>query len=70
MLRDAEIFDVAAIAAARAFFTKLLDALGTEPDAAYMGLDEPLRTALTVGRPIGHGHHECVTDTADAAVVQ
>lgn len=49
---DAEIFDVAAAAAGRAFFTKLLDALGVLPDAPFMALDEPLRRALTVGRPI------------------
>lgn len=54
-LDDAEIFDVAATAAGRAFFTKLLDALGVQPDAAFLALEEPLRTALTVGRPIETG---------------
>jgi uncharacterized peroxidase-related enzyme len=49
---DAEIFDIAAAAAGRAFFAKLLDALGTLPDSALLALDEPLRRALTVGRPI------------------
>jgi uncharacterized peroxidase-related enzyme len=49
---DAEIFDIAAAAAGRAFFTKLLDALGTLPDAALSKLDEPFRRALTIGRPI------------------
>lgn len=53
-LNDAEIFDIAAIAAGRSFFTKLLDGLGCEPDVTYMGLDEELRQALTVGRPICH----------------
>ena len=33
---DEELFDIAAIAAGRAFFTKLLDALGCEPDAALL----------------------------------
>jgi uncharacterized peroxidase-related enzyme len=51
-LRDDEIFDIVAIAAARCFFTKLLDALGSEPDAAFMALDATLRDALAVGRPI------------------
>lgn len=51
-LSDAEIFDVAATAAARCFFSKLLDALGTQPDAIYMDLDENLRQCLTVGREI------------------
>lgn len=49
---DAEIFDIAAVAAARCFFSKLLDALGAEPDAAFLELDEQLRDRLTTGRPI------------------
>jgi uncharacterized peroxidase-related enzyme len=49
---DADIFDVAATAAGRAFFTKLLDALGVLADAPFLALAEPLRRALTVGRPI------------------
>jgi alkylhydroperoxidase family enzyme len=49
---DAEVFDIAAIAASRAFFTKLLDALGAEPDLNFMRLEDELRRALTVGRPI------------------
>jgi alkylhydroperoxidase family enzyme len=49
---DAEIFDIAAVAASRSFFTKLLDALGAEPDEPFMALPDELRTALTVGRPI------------------
>ena len=49
---DAEIFDIAAVAAARSFFTKLLDALGSEPDRPFMNLDRELRQALTVGRAI------------------
>lgn len=51
-LDDAEIFDVAATAAARAFFAKLLDALGVEADSRFRELDDELREALTVGRPI------------------
>ena len=50
--RDEEIFDVSAAAAARCFFSKLLDALGVEPDAAFDALDPALRRVLTVGRPI------------------
>ena len=49
---DAEIFDITTTAAARCFFSKTLDALGTEPDENYMVLGENLRQALTVGRPI------------------
>jgi uncharacterized peroxidase-related enzyme len=49
---EAEIFDIAASAAARCFFSKLLDALGAEPDAAYGELEEGLRRELVVGRAI------------------
>ena len=49
---DAEVFDVAAAAAGRAFFTKLLDALGAEPDAPLGRLDPSFRAALRVGRPV------------------
>jgi len=50
--RDEEIFDLAAAAAARCFFSKLLDALGVEPDSSFHDLEPPLRQALTVGRPV------------------
>jgi uncharacterized peroxidase-related enzyme len=51
-LADGEIFDVVASAALRAFFTKVVDALGALPDAEYAGLDPGLRDVLVVGRPI------------------
>lgn len=51
-LSDAEIFDIAATAAGRAFFTRLLDGLGVEPDSSFLELDESFRAPLTVGRPI------------------
>jgi len=51
-LNDAEIFEVAAAAAARCFFSKMLDALGAQPDSAYLDLEDDLRRSLTVGRPI------------------
>jgi uncharacterized peroxidase-related enzyme len=51
-LSDAEVFDVVAAAAMRCFLTKVVDGLGFEPDAAYAELDETLRDALVVGRPI------------------
>ena len=57
-LGDAEIFDVAATAAGRAFFTKLLDALGVQPDCAASELEDDFKVPLTVGRPIS-------TDTAE-----
>jgi uncharacterized peroxidase-related enzyme len=49
---DPEVLDIALTAAARAFFTKVLDGLGVQPDAAYRALAPELRSALTVGRPI------------------
>ncbi|GHF89098.1 carboxymuconolactone decarboxylase family protein [Deinococcus ficus] len=51
-LTDTEIFDVAAAASARCFFSKMLDALGAEPDAAYAELEGELQETLTVGRAI------------------
>ncbi|MFF0339848.1 carboxymuconolactone decarboxylase family protein [Kribbella sp. NPDC004875] len=54
-LTDDDVLDVALAAAARSFFSKTLDATGTQPDSAFNGLPESLRTALTVGRPIHSG---------------
>lgn len=56
---DAEIFDIAATAAGRAFWTKLLDGLGVLADAPCLAMDDVLREALTVGRPIDRA--ACVT---------
>lgn len=67
-LNDAEIFDVAATAAGRAFFTKLLDALGAEPDSSFLQLDESFRKPLTLGRPIDF--KPCVALPATAAAGQ
>lgn len=52
-LTDRDIFDLILAAAARSFFSKVLDATGTLADSAYYELDPELREALTVGRPIG-----------------
>jgi alkylhydroperoxidase family enzyme len=51
-LSDGEICDVVLAATIRCFFSKTLDALGVQPDAAYAELDPAFREALTVGRPI------------------
>ncbi len=51
-LSDQDILDVVLAAAARCFFSKVLDALGAEPDAKYGQLDPALRDVLTVGRAI------------------
>jgi uncharacterized peroxidase-related enzyme len=49
-LSDADILDVVLAAAARSFFSKVLDALDIAPDAKYAQLDPELREVLTVGR--------------------
>ena len=49
---DAEILDVVLAAAARCFFSSVLDAVGAQPDAAYRAMDPALQDVLTVGRPI------------------
>jgi uncharacterized peroxidase-related enzyme len=55
-LTDQEIFDVIAAAAARAFFTKVLDGTGTRPDREYRNLlGDHLVDALAVGRPVDSG---------------
>lgn len=52
-LDDAEIVDVVFAAAARAFFTKVLDALGVQADAQLGETFDPeVREQVTVGRPI------------------
>ena len=49
---DAEILDIAMTAGARSFFSKVLDAVGAEPER-YETLEHGLRQTLTVGRPSG-----------------
>jgi hypothetical protein len=49
---DAEVFDIAAVAAGRAFFTKVIESLGVANDAPLRAMEPALREALTVGRPI------------------
>jgi uncharacterized peroxidase-related enzyme len=63
---DAEIFDIAAAAAARCFFSKLLDALGAEPDSAYLALEDDLRRRLTPGRPVSAAPVERVPEAPAA----
>lgn len=65
---DADIFDVVAIAAGRAFFTKILDGLGVLADAAVGGMDEGFVRALTVGRAIDGGATECLADERSTAM--
>ena len=49
---DAEVFDIAAVAAGRAFFAKVVESLGVANDAPLRTMDPALREALTVGRPL------------------
>jgi len=63
--RDEEIFDIASASAARCFFSKLLDAVGAEPDAGFLELSSPLRAVLTVGRPISREPMERVEPEED-----
>lgn len=65
-LTDAEIFDIAAATTARCFFSKLLDALGAEPDAAYLQLEEHLQRQLTVGRAISRESVEQLPEAAES----
>lgn len=49
---EADVLNVILAAAARCFFSKVLDATGTLPDAALRAMPDQLRSALTVGREI------------------
>ena len=57
---EEEIFDITATAAARSFFTKILDSLGAQPDISYLKMDRSLRQTLTVGRPIARREAEAI----------
>ncbi len=50
---DAEILDVAMTVGARSFFSRVLDAVGAEPDERYSELEPDLLDVLTVGRSLG-----------------
>lgn len=62
---DLTIFDIAATAAGRAFFTKVLDAVGSMPDAAFGRIEEELRVPLTVGHPISTDPDEVMSAITD-----
>ena len=51
-LSEDDVFSIILAAAARCFFSKVLDATGTQPDAVLHDLPDQLRSALTVGRDI------------------
>lgn len=50
---DAEIFDITAAAAARSFWTKVIEALGVEADAPMRTMNAAFQNALAAGRPLG-----------------
>jgi uncharacterized peroxidase-related enzyme len=66
-LSDDEVFDIAATASARCFFTKILDALGCEPDVSFLSVNRELRDVLSKGRPISHERSEFTTSRAAAS---
>ena len=49
---DGEIFDIAATASARAFWTKVIESLGVCTDEPLRAMDASLREAVAVGRPV------------------
>lgn len=58
-LDDADIFQIVLAAAARCFFSTVIDAVGAEPDSVYRTtMDPDLRRVLTVGRPIAQAAHD------------
>jgi len=52
-LSDAEVLDIAMTAGARSFFSKVLDAVGAEPEERYGTLEKGLPETLAVGRAYG-----------------
>ena len=48
---DAEVFDIAAAASARAFFSKLVESLGVTAEHSLLGLDQEFKRTMAVGRP-------------------
>jgi len=53
---DAEVFDIAAAAAARAFWTGVVEALGVEPEPSLLEMESEFKRSLACGRPLnGHG---------------
>jgi uncharacterized peroxidase-related enzyme len=49
---DAEVFDIAAAASARAFFSKLVESLGVAAESSLLGLDQEFMRTMAVGRPV------------------
>jgi len=52
---DGEVFDIAAVVGARAFWTTVVEALGVEAEPPFLKLEDEFRKTLTVGRGIANG---------------
>jgi uncharacterized peroxidase-related enzyme len=52
---DAETFDIVAAVAARAFFAKVLDALGTQADAPFAAVQQAFGSSPSRGRAVDTG---------------
>lgn len=63
---DDDIFDIVATAAGRAFFTKVLDALGVEGDSPLLDIDPAFRQPLTLGRPLSFRPVEALEADVDS----
>src|ERR1041384_6683111 len=49
---DGEVFDISSAAAARAFWTKLVESLGVEAEPPFRAMNSTFRNTLSVGRPM------------------
>jgi uncharacterized peroxidase-related enzyme len=49
---DGEVFDISAAAAARAFWTKLVESLGVEAEPPFRTMSSTFKNTLAVGRPL------------------
>jgi len=49
---DAEIFDIAAVASARAFWTGVVESLGVEPEPSLLEMETDFKRSLACGRPL------------------
>ncbi len=54
---DAEVFDIAATVAARAFWTGVIESLGVEPEPPLLELEPEFRRTLACGRPLAANAH-------------
>ena len=54
---DAEVFDIAATVAARAFWTGIIESLGVEPEPPLLELEPEFKRTLACGRPLSANGH-------------